>query len=289
MSKITIRFLRTMHDMQAAEDLQRIHWGANAEDWVPAHMLYSISKYGGHVVGAYDEDRLVGFVLGFIGTDAIGSNRPAMSNLLIMSKRMAVLPEYRGQGIGYRLKLKQRQIAIKQGIRMITWTFDPLQAANAHLNVSKLGVMCEHFVTDYFGADVANPSFQGDRLVADWWITQNRVEKRLERKGSALGLDHYLSAEIPVLNQATMRDDGLLLPATTATGELGQTMGLVQIPTDIQALQAQAPDLADAWRAHIRQVFSEVFQAGYIVTDFVQGNFEGRHGSFYLFSYNGKV
>jgi len=71
--------------------------------------------------------------------------RPAMANLLIMSKRMVVRPEYRGRNIGFRLKMAQRDLALKQAIRLVTWTVDPLLAANAHFNIRKLGAVVQRY------------------------------------------------------------------------------------------------------------------------------------------------
>ncbi len=82
---------------------------------------------------------MVGVLIGFLGTNAEETERPAMANLQMVSKRMVVLPEYRGQGIGYNLKVVQRDLSIRQGIRLVTWTFDPLHVVKCTSEHSQVG------------------------------------------------------------------------------------------------------------------------------------------------------
>src|SRR5690606_24744048 len=101
MTEITIRTLHSADEMSAAVDLQRVYWGNNMEDLVPEHMLLSIARYGGHIHAAYDGNRMVGLLMGFLGADIDPDEASdAPSQLYVMSKRMVVLPEYRGQKIG---------------------------------------------------------------------------------------------------------------------------------------------------------------------------------------------
>lgn len=120
MEQIAIKALRHLDEMYAAVELQQGYWGSDVESIVPAHMLYSLAENGGHVLAAFDNTRLIGVLIGFLGTNIEESHRPAMANLHIASKRMVVLPEYRNQGVGYRLKLAQRDLAIQQKIQLIT-------------------------------------------------------------------------------------------------------------------------------------------------------------------------
>src|SRR5688572_1063507 len=138
MSNFVIRPLTALKELEAVEALQRLVWD-DPSTVVYKHMLISFVRNGGSIIGALDGDNVVGFVLSYLGMESPEAERPAMANLKLVSQRMAVLPEYRNTGIGYDLKLAQRQYAIKQGIRLITWTFDPLLSRNAHLNVRKLG------------------------------------------------------------------------------------------------------------------------------------------------------
>lgn len=283
-----IRIERLMHREQhdQAVELQKNYWGDDAGNLVPRHMLHSLANYGGHIIGAYDRPRLVGFVMGFIGTDIDIDHqdaRPAIANLLIMSKRMLVLPQYRGRNIGYRLKMAQRDIALKQAIRLVTWTVDPMLSANAHINIRKLGGVIQRFSANYFGLDEPD-SLRADRLFVDWWVTHRRVTERALGKGSKLTLKQYFDVNSPIVNRADA--NGHWLKPRPMTGVPNSTFALVEIPADFRQLEAAERGLADDWRYHIRDVFSKMFAAGYIVTDFVSDDYDGRRRSFYLLSHH---
>ena len=282
--EIEIRRLLSAAEHDKAVELQKSYWGIDAGNLVPRHMLHSISHHGGHVLGAFDEDRLIGLVIGFIGTDIdvdAPDARPAMANLLIMSKRMVVLPAYRGRNIGFRLKLAQRDLAMKQAIRLVTWTVDPLLAANAHLNIRKLGGVIQRYEVNYFGLDSAD-SLRSDRLVVEWWVTQRRVKERANGRGGNLSLQQYFDVNAPIVNRADVSRDWLR--PRPMTGVPSSTFALVEIPGDFRELEAADRGLADEWRNHIRAVFPRLLAAGYIVTDFVSGEFERERRSFYLLS-----
>ena len=289
MATIDIRPVRTMDEMRPMVELQRVYWGNDLESVIPAHMLFSLANHGGHVLGAFDGETPIGMLTGFLGTNMTDPNRPAMANLEIFSKRMVVLPEYRGQGIGYRLKLAQRDIAITQGVRLVVWTFDPVLALNAHLNIRKLGAICNAFYENYYGTSSEGglASFgMSDRLLAEWWVTNRRVEERLNGTRKDLSLNHYLQANTPILNPSSLSDDGVLLVSETITMP-GGSLALLEIPTRYPALEAANPQLAQAWRLHVRQTFKQILSRGFIVTDFLTEEHQGRERSFYLLSYSG--
>jgi predicted GNAT superfamily acetyltransferase len=289
-SQIKIQPLKSLAEMHPAVELQKTYWGENLESIIPAHMLYSLANHGGHVLAAFDDRRMVGLLVGFLATSSDDSPRPAMANLEIFSKRMIVLDDHRGQGIGYRLKLAQREIAIRQGIRLVTWTFDPLLAINAHLNVRKLGAVCQTYLDDYYGiSDEGGLTMLGssDRLIAEWWVTNRRVEERINGKRGDLTLKHYLQAMTPILNPTSVRADGLPLPSD-GSHEPSGSLALLEIPTDYRAMVRQDAELAVTWRRHTRALFKQVIvKMGFMVTDFIHEPYEGRERAFYMLSYNG--
>ncbi|MBE0705443.1 MAG: GNAT family N-acetyltransferase, partial [Afipia sp.] len=59
MTDITIRPLRTLDELHPAVDLQRLHWGDDLESVVPAQMLLSLATHGGHVLAAFDGERMI--------------------------------------------------------------------------------------------------------------------------------------------------------------------------------------------------------------------------------------
>ena len=125
--------------------MQRQVWPGTDLDVVPLHLLTTVAHNGGLVLGAFHGDRMVGFLLGFLGTDEGQPNRPALARLKHCSHMLGVLPEYRGQHIGYQLKLAQRDYVSVQGVRLITWTYDPLESRNARLNIARLGAVCNTY------------------------------------------------------------------------------------------------------------------------------------------------
>jgi len=289
MTTIEIRPLRALDEMRPVVEMQKSYWGNDLESVIPAHMLFSIANHGGHVLTAFDGDRPVGVLVGFLSTNMDEPKRPAMANLQIFSKRMVVLPEYRSQGIGYRLKLAQREIAITQGIRLVVWTFDPLLSLNAHLNIRKLGGICHTYLENYYGTSGEGGLAKlgtSDRLMLEWWVTNRRVEERISGSRKDLTLSHYLDANTPILNPSSLSHDGILLPAEKTAMPSG-TFALLEIPARYPALEGSNPQLAKAWRLHIRQMFTVTFSHGFIVTDFLTEDYEGRERSFYLLSYNG--
>jgi chorismate synthase len=289
METIHIRPLKTLAEMRAAVELQKIYWGNDIESVVSAHMLFSIATAGGHVLAATQGERMVGVLIGFLGTNPEEIERPAMANLQMVSKRMVVLPEYRGHGVGYKLKLKQRELTIKQGVRLVTWTYDPLLAMNAHLNIRKLGAISERYLENYYGTeDVGGLTTLGfsDRLQVEWWVTNRRVEERLNGKRGDLNLQHYLDAETPILNISTADTHGTPWPAESAITPTG-TLSLLEIPINYSAIVNTDPVLARAWRLHTRDLFKRLLSSGYVVTDFLRESHEGRERAFYLLSRTG--
>jgi predicted GNAT superfamily acetyltransferase len=289
MDTVQIRPLTTLDEMRVAVDLQRGYWGDDLESVIPAHMLLSLANFGGHVLAALDDEKIVGLLVGFLGTSTQETNRPAMANLQLVSKRMVVLPAYRNQGIGYRLKLAQRDLAVTQGIRLVTWTYDPLMASNAHLNIHRLGGISHTYHENYYGTGeeggltIAGSS---DRLFVEWWVTNRRVVERINGNRAGLSLKQYLEADTQILNPSTTETGGRPWPSEkllTAAGSLA----LVEIPVDYVGIARSDPMLAQAWRAHTRDLFDRLLTKGYLVTDFVHEPYQGRERAFYVFSHGG--
>ncbi len=283
---IQVRVLTTPDEMRAAEELQTIVWQANPLDIVPGHLTLAISHNGGVVAGAFDGQKLVGLVIGFIGTDAKSPGRVAMARLKHYSHELAVHPDYRNRGIGYALKLAQRELVMMQGIRLISWTYDPLLSVNAHLNIRRLGAICSTYIKNNYGEmrDELNLGDESDRFHVEWWITSKRVETRLTNERKPLDLAHFLSAGAEKVNPTILDSRDLLLPSEQIYMPEG-TFALVEIPPDYHKLRSIDPGLAESWREQIREIFTELFKRGYLVTDFVHLHEERYPRSYYLLSY----
>jgi predicted GNAT superfamily acetyltransferase len=284
---IDIRPLSSLSDYAQAEDVQRAVWAGAETQIVPGELMSVIAASGGALIGAFDGDRLVGFVFSFLGTDGDAeSQRPAMARLKHASHMLAVIDGYRGQDIGYRLKLAQRDLVSRQGVRLVTWTFDPLESKNAYLNIARLGAICTVYKRNAYGdmQDVLNAGLPSDRLVAEWWVTSPRVRQRLDGGRAALDLNAYLAAEAPILNPSVIApDDGLPRPPATHSLPHG-LFALIEVPRDIQTIKAYDKDLALEWRLHTRDAFETVFDRGYMLTDFFVETLDGRPRSFYALS-----
>lgn len=285
MSNFEIRPLTTMTELATVEDIQRAVWD-HPTTVVYLHMLLSFARNGGHVIGALDGEKIIGFVLSYLGIESPEADRPAMANLKLVSQRMAVLPEYRNSGVGYDLKVAQRRFAIKQGIRLITWTYDPLLSRNAHLNIRKLGAIVREYARDFYGAGDSPLTSLGssDRLIVEWWVTNNRVEQRVNGKRSALTLAQYTDANATIVNPAQVGARGFLRPGDRII-EPQSTVVLVEIPDDYEKIKVNDVDLARAWRLHSRHILEELLSSGYVITDLVRGPHQDRTGTFYALSY----
>jgi predicted GNAT superfamily acetyltransferase len=286
MMTTTIRPLESTADFHAAEDLQRVVWPGAELDVTPLHVLTTIAHNGGLVLGAFDGARLVGFVFGFIGTDNASSQRPAMARLKHCSHQMGILPEYQSHGLGYQLKLAQRDFVLQQGIRLVTWTYDPLESRNARLNIAKLGAVCRTYFREVYGQmqDGLNAGLPSDRFQVDWWITSGRVKERLFGTRLPLVVESFTDAGATLLNPTTPGPDGLPRPTGRPATFAGLT-ALLEIPADFQALKSKDRALAQAWRSSTRALFEAAFAAGYLVTDFFHETLGGRERSFYALSH----
>jgi predicted GNAT superfamily acetyltransferase len=287
---VSIRALRALDDMSPAVELQKLHWGEGEEAIVPAHMLFSLANYGGHVLAAFEGDgpnaRMIGVLIDFLGTNMNEPERPAMANLQVVSKRMVIHPDYRSKGLGYRLKLAQRDAVIQQGIRLVTWTFDPLLAMNAYLNIRKLGAICHEYLRDYYGTNADNGLStlgSSDRLAVEWWVTGRRVAEKLKGERGDIALAGYISSNATRLNSTTLDADQIACPILY-TKVPQSRLALLEVPLDYRRIVEQKPAVANEWRVHTRSLFVDLFRNGFAVTDFVREKYEERDRAFYLLS-----
>lgn len=285
-TSITYRKLNTPDDMAQAEALQRVVWSGSETDIVPTHFLLALARNGGLVLGAFDGAKLVGFLVGFLGTDQKSPDRPAMTRLKHASHMMGVLPEYRDVGVGFHLKCRQREDVLENGVRLATWTYDPLQSRNANLNIRRLGAVCNEYIRDYYGdmRDEINVGYPSDRFRVDWWVTSPRVQSRVEALRGPLDLAKFISGGAKKAYSTNLDKKNLPLPED-ADPELEGTILLAEIPSDIDAIREADAELALNWRLFSRSFFETAFSKGYIVTDFVFLKGEKVPRSYYVLSH----
>lgn len=252
---ITIRPLQSLEDLHACEQLQKAIWGFEDISVVPHHLILTTIKNGGVLLGAFEGERLIGFVYGFPGIEN--------NTLKHCSLMCAVLPERRFQGVGYELKLKQREAVLAQGLELITWTFDPLVSPNAHFNLHKLGVISNKYERNLYGdmRDRLNAGLETDRLTVEWWITSPRVQKRLQQEQRITALN------LPVINHAE-EHNGFLVNRDYSL-ERTEPQLLLEIPYHWQRMREQNMPLVREWRLQTREIFEHYFAQGYYASDFL--------------------
>lgn len=236
------------------ERLQQRVWGDDPPESVPAHLLIALAHNGGVILGAYAGEQMIGALLGL----------PALreGRLIHLSHMLCTHPDWRGRGIGEALKWRQREIVLAQGIDLISWTFDPLEAANARLNLARLGGIVSVYRRDYYGpmADALNRGFPSDRFMVQWHIASPRVRERARQ-----GAPRPPGDTAPVVLAAGR--DGQGRPCPSPFTMPGGATALLEIPANIQQLKRVAPELALQWRLAVRDACERLFAAGYGAMD----------------------
>ena len=172
--EIIVRKCESLDDFHHCVDLQGEIWGEADLEVEPATLFVVAAHTGGQVLGAFDGDRMVGYTLAVVGL------RDRVTYL--HSHMTGVKSEYRDRGVGRMLKLLQREEALSRGIRLIQWTFDPLELRNAHFNLNRLGAICREYHTNLYGV-TTSPLHRGlatDRLLVEWHLDSARVVAAIE-------------------------------------------------------------------------------------------------------------
>jgi predicted GNAT superfamily acetyltransferase len=280
MAAWNIRILETLEEMTAVEDLQREVWPGSETDVVPAHLLITVVHNGGVVIGAFVDEKLVGFVFGFPGLEFTPDGpRPKHCSHIA-----GVYAEYRDSGVGFALKRAQWQIVRHQGLDHVTWTYDPLLSRNARLNIARLGAVCSTYRRSEYGdmRDGLNAGLPSDRFQVDWWINTKRVERRLSKRARpTLNLSHLARVGVHPLYSLQSGPDNLPRPPEHFPALEAQLIA-AEIPSDFVALKSVDFALARDWRFFTREFFETAFAKGYIVTDFVFDKGENSPRSFYI-------
>lgn len=268
-SAIEIREIKENSELRAVEDLQKEIWGCSDREILPSLALIPLLEIGGVLLGAFDGDDLIGFVLGFPGRE---NGHP-----ILHSDMLAVKRAYRSHGLGYKLKLAQRERALAQGVDRITWTFDPLQSRNAHLNFAKLGVIADRYKTNYYGETSSFLHATGtDRLWVTWLLNSENVRQKLREPGRKAVSPAELEGAAVLLQ---VNETGE--PVTTNDDASGNAV-VLEIPDDINTMLRENVDLARRWREATRQNFIRALEAGYCVVEFYRVERNGRKIGKYL-------
>lgn len=244
---ITIRDIDTLAEMRQVEVLQKEIWGVEDLEVFPALALRPLKELGGILIGAFKDRELVGFVFGFPGI--------IEGETVIHSDMLAVRPEFRSLSLGFLLKLAQRDEALRLGVNKVTWTFDPLQSRNAHLNFAKLGVTSNRYEIDFYG-ETTSFLHEGstDRLWVTWDLNSVRVKERLANAGE-------IEEQVPVAAGK------LISIAADGTPEMELATTAATLLIEIPMTGISKPTRYD-WRVATREAFTLAVESGYEVREF---------------------
>ena len=235
---IEVRSLTENHEFQEAVALQRTIWGFEEIELLPVRLFVVATKVGGQVFGAFDQGRMVAFLLSIPGLKPQGK-------YYLHSHMMGVLSDYRNAGIGRLLKLKQREEALSRDITVVEWTFDPLELKNAFFNIERLGAVVRRYVLNQYGTTTSalHGGLPTDRCVAEWYLDEDRVT-------------------------VLLNTGKLIRPPEAAR---------IEVPTAIQDWKLSNPARAREVQASISAQFQEHFRNGLAVVGFERGEDKGTY------------
>jgi predicted GNAT superfamily acetyltransferase len=243
MEETTIRDCSTIEEFDTCIHLQREAFGHSDLDLSPLRHFVVSRQAGGWTLGAFVAERMVGFVhhLAAVRRDEIFG----------YSHMMAVAKDYQNKGIGARLKWAQRERALGEGRKLIKWTWDPMQARNAHFNLNRLGATVETYAANFYGTDYNTDAsltekvgLPSDRLIATWNLGSERVS------ALANGITSPVNAK----------------PVTS-----------IAIPAEWTALVKQDPKRARDEQARVREEFTKAFEQRLVCAGFERGEKESRY------------
>lgn len=263
MPEFRIDVARDIAGCAATVPLQEETWSGDVV--VPPQLMLAVVHNGGFVALGYapEDPAPAGFVFGFLGIHDYHFRHH--------SHMLAVRDVYRGSGLAQQLKEAQRDHCLDQGVEIIGWTMDPLEARNARFNFGKLGAYTRTYSRDFYGEmpDRLNRGLASDRFYVEWPIGHDRTYKRLRGDDAP-----------PALEDAEGEGIGYLLRAEgDQPGTVGATRGsshlLVEIPHAFQDLKTRDSKLASAWRLAGREAFERAFAEGYAAVEFLRAK-DGR-------------
>ena len=250
LERVRIQKIMTPTEIAEVQSLNAEIWGTQA---IPSHQLLAAVQNGGLVLGAYLEEKLIGFNYCFVGY------REGI--MYLHSHMIGVEKSYREQGVGELLKHAQQEYARYHGFQLVQWLFEPLEARMANLSFLKLNAFSYQYENDYYGRlqDDFNEGLPSDRIVVEWWIERDRVEDSLDE------LEEGAEEVVPW----SLTVDGL--PVLDIDGTFQQEQSfykdayLLPIPQFLQKMKVESPKLAEDWRYKVRTILTTLFEQDYAI------------------------
>jgi len=274
MDELRIRLARDRADFEACVTLQREVWRLADVEITSAIQLIATSWAGGLVhIAETPEGRPVGFAYAF---PALRGGVPHLH-----SDMLAVRPDQQKRGVGLRLKWAQRADALKAGVAVITWTYDPLQALNANLNLRRLGAIGTEFVENFYGVTTSelHHGLPTDRLLVRWDLNAPRVQEL----APTTELPRTVPAPVfPRINDVKWQAGWPV--SSDPRLDLEAPELLLEIPPEWNVLCQAAPRVAAGWQEKVRRAFQAYLGHGYAAADFAPTEEAGRRRPLYILS-----
>ena len=254
---VLVRPARERGDYDACVRVQREVWGLSDLEVTSAIQLLATVHAGGSLLVAESAGEVVGFCY------AVAALRGGHAHL--HSDMLAVCPAARGSGVGQRLKWAQREEALRRGLRLVTWTFDPMRARNARLNLHRLGAVAREFLPDFYGttSSALHHGLATDRLLVRWELDRPRVARRAAGEATT---SPSLDA-LPAINEVSERGGAPV--SSPPRLDLDGDELLLEIPDDWDAVVRAGAGRAREWQDVVRRAFGSFFARGYEAVDFV--------------------
>lgn len=220
---IQVRKCETLEEFHGCVELQRQIWGEADLEVEPVTMFVVAAHTGGQVLGAFENGRMIGYTLAMVGL------RDGVAYL--HSHMTGVLRDYRDRGVGRMLKLFQREEALRRGIRLIQWTFDPLELRNAHFNLNRLGAISRQYLANLYGT-TTSPLHRGlatDRLLVEWRLDSARAVAAIQNLAK----------------------------------EPGEAPAMIELPPELEQWQQENAPEIEKMQARLREEFTRWFAKGY--------------------------
>jgi predicted GNAT superfamily acetyltransferase len=255
---VTIRRAENIADYRACQEAQRRAWGIGEEGYlIPVATMVGANRHGGLLLGAFLPDGTAAAMsFAFLGR--------IHGRICLYSQLTGVVPEFQSHGLGFELKMHQREIASAEGIELIAWAFDPLQSGNAYFNLTRLGATASAYVENMYGerTDALNAGVPTDRLIVEWETSGARVKPLVVNP-----------AELPQLLDISLN--------AAPPGDAPRHA--LEIPMDVARMRRDLPALAERWRRAVARAFQEAFVAGYRAVSFArETSGHERHGFYIL-------
>ena len=271
--EIMIRRAETVADYRACQDAQRRAWGISEDGYlIPVATMVGANLHGGLVLGAFlPNGEAVAMSFAFLGR--------IEGRLCLYSQLTGVVPGYQSRGLGYQIKMVQRDYARAEGISLIAWAFDPLQAGNAHFNLARLGATAGRYIDNMYGerTDALNAGVPTDRLIAEWDV---KAESNIWlRPDSAQILPRLITT---LTSRKGEGKPGETWVPSSIASDFGPDRVLLEIPADIAWLRREWPEIAEEWRVAVRQAFRTAIDAGYRAIQFIRVESPLRRQAYYV-------